>query len=319
MKIMRDRPPEAVGMNVIAKPVLSGIIPILATPFTDCGDVDKESFIRLIESSIGDGVSGLAMFGLASEYYKLCDAERTQLTELLIGQAAGRVPVVISVTHHSREMAVKQAWEAAEMGANALMIMPPFFLAPGIQAIRRHIEAVCEAVTIPVIIQYAPLQTGMIIDVETFLAIHRERPNMTHVKVDLMPSGPLISALEEASAGSLKTMLGYMGVQLPDAVARGVAGCMPTASLNRAYVHLFDLLGKDADAGFAFRRRMLPMLNFMMQSVEMLTACDKMLLLRRRIISTAYCRAPSRALDSLQAAELERHAKDLAEWLPTVP
>ena len=61
------------------------------------------------------------------------------------------------------------------------------------------------------------------------------------------------------------------------------------------------------------------MLNFIMQSVEMLTACDKMLLLRRRIISTAYCRAPSCALDSPQVAELERHAKDLAEWLPTVP
>lgn len=304
--------------QLTSKPVPGGIVPILATPFNDRGEVDEDSFVRLIEASINDGVSGLAMFGLASEYYKLSDAERVLITKLLIDRVAGRVPVVVSITHHSREVAVKQAREAAEIGADALMIMPPFFLAPGIPAVTQHIEAICEAVTVPVIIQYAPLQTGMIIDVATLLGIHKKCPNLTHIKVDLMPSGPLIAALEQFSGGSLKTILGYMGLQLPDAVMRGATGCMPTASLNRAFVHLFGLLKKNMDEGFAFRQRMLPMLNFMMQSVEMLTACDKMLLLRRRIISSAYCRAPSYTLDNLQREELERHAGDLAEYLPLV-
>lgn len=297
---------------------IGGIIPILATPFTERGEVDGESFCRLVETAIQDGVHGLAMFGLASEYYKLADAERSSLTELLVRQANRRVPVIISITHHAREVAVQQAREAAALGADALMIMPPFFLGPDQKAIMGHIEAVAQAVTMPVIVQYAPLETGKSINPGAFAELHRAHPNVTHVKVDTVPSGTTITALRQASGGSFKSIVGYMGLHLPQDVARGVAGCAPSASLGRAFVHLWNLLRRDEDEGWIFHRRLLPMLNFMMQSVEMLIACEKLLLVRRGTIASAYCREPAFHLDSFQSAELERYAKDLAEWLPGV-
>lgn len=295
---------------------LGGIIPILATPFTESGEVDLESFRRQVEASIQDGVHALAMFGLGSEYYKLADAERSSLTELLVRQANGRVPVIISITHHAREVAVRQARAAVAAGANALMIMPPFFLGPGAAAIMGHIEAIASAVPVPVIVQYAPLQTGRSISPETFAELHRTHPNVTHVKVDTVPSGSTITALCQASGGSLKSIVGYMGLHLPEDAVRGVAGCAPTVSLGRAFVHLWSLLGQGGDEGWDFHRRMLPLLNFMMQSVEMLIACEKLLLVRRDMISSTCCREPAFRLDNFQLAELDRYVKDLADWLP---
>ena len=295
---------------------LGGIIPILATPFTEQGELDKEGFLRLVEESIRDGVHGLAMFGLGSEYYKLTDVERSCLTNLLVRQAKGRVPVIISITHHAQHVAVRQAHEAVSRGADTLMIMPPFFLGPSEDTIMRHIETIAEEVEAPLIVQYAPLQTGKIICPESFANLHRAHPNVTHVKVDMVPSGSTITALDQASGGSLRSIVGYMGLHLPDDKARGVAGCAPSGSLGRAFVQLWNMLCQGGDEGWTFHQQLLPLLNFMMQSVEMLIACEKLLLVRRGIISSAYCREPAFHLDSFQLAELERHAKKLTRVLP---
>ncbi|MGH9403938.1 MAG: hypothetical protein ACRD2P_17800, partial [Terriglobia bacterium] len=125
-------------------------------------------------------------------------------------------------------------------------------------------------------------------------------------------------ALQQASGGSAKTIVGSMGLHLPEDVARGVAGCAPSASLGRAFVHFWNLLCQGGDEGRIFHQRLLPMLNFMMQSVEMLIACEKLLLVRRGIFPSACSREPAFHLDSFQSAELERHAKALAEWLPEI-
>jgi dihydrodipicolinate synthase/N-acetylneuraminate lyase len=107
-----------------------------------------------------------------------------------------------------------------------------------------------------------------------------------------------------------------MGLHLPGDVARGVAECMPTVSLGRAFVLLWDLLNHDFHQGCVFHERLLPMLNFLMQSVEMLIACEKLLLVQRGMIRTGYCREPAFHLDRFQLEELARHAGALPEMLP---
>jgi dihydrodipicolinate synthase/N-acetylneuraminate lyase len=295
---------------------ISGVIPILPTPFNKEGEVDESDFIRVIEATLADGVNGVTMFGLASEAHKLTDDERRRLSVLLIAQAAGRVPVIISVIHHSLEVAVQESVWAAKAGADAIMVMPPCLMAPGEVAVRDHIAAIASAVDLPVIVQYAPAQTGTNLSAETLTEIHRAHSNFSHVKVDLVPSGPMISSLRNCSGSSLRSMVGYMGLHLPDDVRRGVSAVMPTVSLGRAFVHLFELLQAEADEGRRLHEKLLPLLNFMMQSVEMLIAVEKQLLVRRGIIKSERCRAPAWAIDSFQMAELEQYATGLAEWLP---
>jgi dihydrodipicolinate synthase/N-acetylneuraminate lyase len=308
------------GENMLRKPnsppSISGVIPILPTPFDDQGEVDERDFARVVEASLADGVNGVAMFGLASEAYKLTDAERRRLSVLLIEQVAGRVPVIISVTHHSLEVAVQESAWAEKSGADAIMVMPPYLMSPGEAAVRNHIAAIASAVDLPVIIQYAPLQTGTTLSAETLTAIHRAHSNVTYVKIDQVPSGPMITSLQNCTRSSLRTIVGYMGLHLPNDVLRGVSGVMPTVSLGRAFVRLFQLLHAGADEGRKLHQKLLPLLNFMMQSVEMLIAVEKQLLVRRGILRSARCRCPAWTIDSFHIAELEQHAADLAEWLP---
>lgn len=291
---------------------LGGVIPILPTPFTAAGAIDDEDFANVIEAAIAGGVSSVAMFGLASEYYKLTDAERFHLVEVLVRKVAKRCPVVISIVPHATPVAVAEAVRAVEAGADAIMVLPPFFLAPQTDAIVRHIHDIAAAVPVPVIVQYAPLQTGRIIEMQVFSQLRSKLPNISHIKVDLVPSGPAISSLR---AHSMESLVGYMGLQLPEDFRRGVGGVMPTVSICAAFVKIWQLLSHDEQQARSLHRELLPLLNFMMQSIEFLIACEKELLAHCGILRFPHCREPAYHLDPTQRAELSAHANYLASWL----
>jgi len=277
--------------------------------------VEESDFARAIEASLADGVDGVAMFGVASEAYKLTDDEKKRLSTLLIERVAGRVPVIICVTHHSTEIAVREAAWAENAGADAIMVMPPYLMSPGESAVRDHILAVAGGVGLPVVVQYAPLQTGTSLSPEGIAAIHRAQSNVTHVKVDLVPSGPTITRLQSCTESSLRVLVGYMGLHLPEDMRRGASGVMPTVSLSGVFVRLYKLLQAGDDEGRTLHHKILPLLSFMMQSIEMLIAVEKELLVRRGIIQSATCRNPAWTIDAFQRAELEQYATELAEWL----
>ena len=296
---------------------LAGVIPVLPTPFTAEGEVDEEAFRNVINAAIADGASGLAMFGLASEYAKLSDAEKVGLGKILTEQVAKRVPVIVAITHHSLEVARKEGVEAMRAGADALMIIPPFFMAPNAESIQNHIATIAAETAAPVIVQYAPIQTGTSLTAEACAALHEKHRNISYVKVDLIPSGPVIARLQTLSNKSLKSIVGYMGLHLPDDVARGAVALMPTVSVCRPFTEIFRLLQTEPGAGRQLHERLLPLLNFMMQSVEMLVAIEKVILQRRGLLASAYCRGPRCTLDALHIAELDRLYSALGDLLPS--
>lgn len=291
---------------------IGGVIPILPTPFTPKGVIDEEGFANVIEAAIASKVSAVAMFGLASEYYKLSDSERAHLVDVLVRQVAKRCPVIISVVAHATELAVEEAVRAVEAGADALMILPPFFLGPQTDAIIQHIHDVASAVSVPVIVQYAPIQTGRVIEAQVFAKLRRQLPNISHIKVDLVPSGTMISSLRRCGVNSL---VGYMGLHLPEDFLLGVSGVMPTVSVSAAFVAIWRLLAQDEQQARSLHRELAPLLNFMMQSVEFLIACEKELLLRRGVIRSAFCRQPAYRLDRTQRRELGARALHADSWL----
>jgi dihydrodipicolinate synthase/N-acetylneuraminate lyase len=295
---------------------LGGVIPILPTPFTAEGVIDDEGFTKVIEAALGAGVSAVAMFGLASEYYKLADSEREHLTQLLIHHVAHRCPVIISITPHSTQLAVAEATRAANWGADALMLMPPFFMGTPVPDVVRHIGAVATSVSVPVIVQYAPLQTGRIIDASVFASLCREIPNISHIKVDLVPSGPVVSAL---AANHVDSLVGYMGLHLVEDFERGAGGVMPTVSIAPALVRIWRCLAEDRTMAKELHAQLLPFLDFVMQSVEFLVACEKELLVDAGILDSAFCRAPSYTLDPTQRKELRWHRNRLGASIVQFP
>jgi 2-keto-3-deoxy-L-arabinonate dehydratase len=171
---------------------LRGCYPILATPFGEDGEIDGESVARLLRHLREAGLPGFTMFGLASEFYKLSDADRESLIEHAFEARAPGQIVIVSATAHSREVATKQARRAEAAGADVLMLLPPFFLGPSEADLRRHVLEVAGAVSLPIMVQYAPAQTGVRVTVDFFTRLNEEAPNVRYVKVESVPPGPMI-------------------------------------------------------------------------------------------------------------------------------
>ncbi|HNP70291.1 MAG TPA: dihydrodipicolinate synthase family protein [Kouleothrix sp.] len=296
---------------------IHGIVPIVAAPFSETGALDEDSFVALVRHLLGSGARALTLFGLATEFYKLADAERARMQALLLAEtgASPDVAGVISITDHSWEVAAARARAAEDQGADALMLLPPFFLGPGEDAIMTHLRRVIGSVRIPVIVQYAPAQTGVRIAPEVFLRLRDELPNADFVKVETQPPGRYVAQLVERSAGRLGALVGYAGVQMPDVLARGAVGIQPGCSFTEVYAELWRLWHADPAGFAALHARLLPYISYWMQGVELIVRAEKLILKRRGIIASDYCRSPAYALDAREIAQVEQFLDEFAAWL----
>jgi dihydrodipicolinate synthase/N-acetylneuraminate lyase len=300
---------------------LSGCYPILATPFGSDGEIDKDGVVRLVRHLERVGLPGFTMFGLASEFYKLSDADREALIKHAFGARAPDQTVIVSVTAHSWEVAVKQARLAEAAGADALMLLPPFFLGPSEADLRRHVLEVAGAVSLPIMVQYAPAQTGVAVAADFFLRLNEEAPNVRYVKVESVPPGPMISAITDGSGGAVKCLIGYGGLQLLDALSRGAVGVQPASSVADYYPHILRAFGEgDLEGAYTLHADLLPLINLLMQGIEPLNKLEKIILEKRGIIASDYCRATSYEPDVHMLTELDRFMGRIAGRLhPSAP
>lgn len=274
---------------------IKGICPIIATPFTEDGEVDYKSLENLVETLIHGGCHAVTLFGIAGEYYKLTDDEREQMVAVTVETAhkhGGKV--IISVTDHATEVAVKRAFSFEQAGADCLMLLPPFFLKPGAGYLYEHMKAVAKAVHIPVMAQYAPEQTGVTITPETFCKLEKECPNVMYYKIECKPAGPYVTRLMELTDQRMKIFVGNAGFQMIECMDRGAIGAMPGCSLFDIYLDIYNnyMNGNRAKA-IEIHNKLLPMLNHIRQNVEQIISFEKRILKRRGIIASDYCRKPS--------------------------
>jgi 4-hydroxy-tetrahydrodipicolinate synthase len=279
--------------------------------------LDEDSFQSLIRHLIATNVSGLTLFGLATEFYKLTDDERARMQVLLLAETSHSESVggIISITDHSWEVACQRARDAEAQGVDALMLLPPYFLGPSEDAILEHLKRVIGSVKIPVIVQYAPVQTGVRITPEVFLKLRDLLPNADFIKVETQPPGRYVSQLFARSEGRLKSLVGYAGVQMPDVLARGSVGIQPGCSFTEIYVELWKRWQTDQVEFKILHDKLLPYINYWMQGVELIIKAEKVILKRRGIIASDYCRSPSYDLDEREQLQIEQFMIEFVEWL----
>ncbi len=279
---------------------IRGICPIIATPFTERGEVDYESLTNLLRVLAKGGCDGLTLFGIAGEYYKLSDDEMNEMTTLVVRECrAAHVPSIVSITRHATELAIRQARFTEAAGADCLMLLPPFFLKPGGAALYQHIKAVSLSVNIPVMLQYAPEQTGVAMDPVFLARLADEVPNLIYFKIECRPPGAYISRLLELTKGRIHVFIGNAGFQMIEGLDRGAAGVMPGCSMFDVYLKIYRAW-QDGNRQEALRlhSELLAMLNHIRQDVEEIILYEKRILARRGIIKTDVCRKPSFAADA---------------------
>lgn len=287
-----------------------GVNPITAMPFTDSGEIDEASLIRLLEHLADSGAQGTTLFGIASEFPKLDDHERDRLAQIFVTTLAGS-PLyrAMSVTDHSTELAVKRARRYASLGADALMLLPPFFLQPGPQAIQEHIFAVLEAVDIPVMVQYAPGETGLAITPEQLAAVAARYPHAVF-KIECNP--PVDYTREFlAKAPQASVLNGYAGLYMLQMLEAGGKGVMPGCSFTEVYVRIYRhwLQGEQQQAE-VLHTALLPYIQRWMSHCEYIIQAEKTILMRRGIIASDYCRRPGWALTAEDSLLIDKFIAD---------
>jgi len=273
---------------------IKGICPIIAAPFTEGGAIDYTSLDHLLSVLIKGGVHAVTLFGIAGEYYKLSDEERFEMARFtcdVVKREHGRI--IISVTDHATEVAIRSARYFESLGADCLMLLPPFFLKPGADYLLAHMKAVANAVNIPVMIQYAPEQTGVPIAPSVFQVLGKECSNIKYFKVECKPSGPYITALQGLIGETGKIFVGNAGFQLIEGMDRGAIGSMPGCSMFDVYLDIYNSYKTDRSKAIEIHNLLLPMLNHIRQNVEQIIFFEKRILQKRGIIAKEYCRKPS--------------------------
>jgi dihydrodipicolinate synthase/N-acetylneuraminate lyase len=288
---------------------LKGIIPAIASTFNPDGAFDYDSYTQLVRTLIDGGCHGIFLFAIAGEYYKLTEAEERRLVSLTVAECRhSGVPSVISVTKHATEVAVRTAQEYEAAGADTLVVLPPFFLKPGGSDIIEHLRQVARAVTIPVVVQYAPEQTGVSIPPQALANLSNEIENLQYFKIECKPPGAYISKIMELTNGAARVIVGNAGFQMIEGFDRGATGVMPGCSMYDVYLKIYQsMLGGQRDAALAVHNDLNAILNHIRQNVEMIIAFEKRILKKRGIIASDACRTPTFASDPVYDALFETY------------
>lgn len=284
---------------------IKGILPIVNTTFHPDGSLDLESQARLVCHLLEQGVHGLALFGNASEGYTLSDDERTTILRAVIAEVAGRIPVIVSTGHTGTDQAVQQSVRAMQMGADALMILPPYLLKPDAQGAFEYFEAISNAVDIPIVVQDAPLMTQVPMPVPLLARMGKELQNVAYAKIEAPPTAPKIGELVRQANGEMMALGGLNGQFFIEELDRGALGTMPGSDLCDIFVKIWNLY-HDGERSLARQEfcRVLPLLRYELQP-GLGVSVMKHNLVRQGIISCARVRHPTRTIDAFALNEIK--------------
>lgn len=291
----------------------TGVCPAVSTPFAADGDVDYESLRTQIEGLAAGGCDGAVLFGYAGEFYKLTDEERTEITRVAAEVAREcDLPLYASITDHATRVATERARAFEELGVDGLMVLPPFVVAPGEADVRAHVESIARAVSLPIMVQYAPGNTGVSIAAETFADLSRTVPNVVCYKVESASSGSYIERLLSEAPPEVEASIGSGGTHMIEAFDRGATGVVPGAAVHEVYVEICERYESGDRAGAReLHGELLPLLSFLGQGLEMFIHYEKSVLEARGLIESAHCRRPNFDPDDRYDAIFEELAEPL--------
>lgn len=163
-----------------SKSTFQGIFTALITPFSN-GKVDEDAFRQFVDWQITEGVNGLVPCGTTGESPTLSHDEHMRVTELCVEAANGRVPVMAGTGSNSTDEAIFLTRHAQEAGADAALVVSPYYNKPTQEGLFQHFKAVAESVDIPIFIYNIPGRSVVDISDET-LARMSDIPNIVGVK-----------------------------------------------------------------------------------------------------------------------------------------
>ena len=169
-----------------------GVVPAMATPFTDAGELDEARVKSLIDWYLAAGVHGISVAGSQGEFFAMNEAERTRLIEVAVRAIDGRVPLYAGTGGVTTRDAIAATKTAEALGADLALVITPYFVQPSQEELIEHYRAIARATQLPVLLYNNPPRTSVNV-LPTTLAKCMEEPNVAGIKDS---SGDLTQSVE---------------------------------------------------------------------------------------------------------------------------
>jgi 2-dehydro-3-deoxy-D-pentonate aldolase len=201
--------------------MFGGLMPAMVTPFDERGELDLAATEAVIERFLQAGVSGISPLGSTGEASHLTADERRRFAEEVTRMVAGRVPVVVGVGFSGTRETVELASHAQEAGADAVLVVSPFYWKVGEEGLFRHFATVAEAVDIPVVVYNLPMLTGIDLSPALIGRLAGEYPNVVGLKDTVTEYFHTVAVLREIkpTRPDFSVLSGWEDLILPSLLA----------------------------------------------------------------------------------------------------
>ena len=271
----------------------SGIWPVAPTPFNDDGTVDLPGMKRVLDCMIDQGVDGICILANFSEQFLISDAEREALMRLSLDHVAGRVPVIVTISHYATAIVVERARLAKDLGADIVMLMPPYHgaLLKGTPEQTFEQFAAVGQVGIPIMLQDAPL-SGVDLPVSLLVKMAREIEMLKLFKIECPQAAAKLRSLIAEGGDAIEGPFdGEEAITLLADLDAGATGTMTSALIPDLIGPMVtDFLAGNRQAAIDGYGRVLPVVNHENRQCGFRAA--KAAMVEGGVIASDFCRHP---------------------------
>ena len=247
---------------VLDKSKLKGIFPALVTPTDSEGQINKEGTRKLVAFLIESGVAGLVPLGGTGEFTNLAPSERVKFVELVVEEAAGKIPVISGVLSPGFGEAVATGMDFKKAGVDGIMLLTPFYVKPTQEGIRAYFNDYTSKIDLPLLIYDIPYRTGVSLEPETIRRLVDENELIIGMKAcntNLAYFTRLMAIMED----SMSVLSGEEYLFMSHVVLGANGGVLATCNVfPEAWIKMYELLIK-GEVGDATKIlfRLVPLLD----------------------------------------------------------
>jgi dihydrodipicolinate synthase/N-acetylneuraminate lyase len=277
---------------MIREKLLSGVVPIIPTPFHENEEIDEEALTRLVDFAIEGKIQAACLPAYASEFYKLTDEERLKVVRIAVDHARGRLQIVAQSNHPSLKNAIRLAKANVEAGADVISVAVPRIFSLPEESLAEYLSAFFRSVpNTPVLVQdFNP--GGASISVDLINRLMGEHPNFKYLKLEEPLCAPKFKAIIESTKNQIGLMEGWGGLYMMELIPVGIAGVMPGLAVSDILQKVFQLRrSQQSEKAFELFEKVMPQIFFSLQNMELFHYMEKELLIERGVLNNSVVRS----------------------------
>jgi 2-keto-3-deoxy-L-arabinonate dehydratase len=290
-----------------------GIHPILYAFFDAEGRVLRDPLRAQVEAAVRHGAQGVAVLGLATETNKLDTSERRQVLDWTAEALGGRLPLAVTVAEPSVHGQAAFVRASKEAGAGWVILQPPAVSGLTEGELLRFFGSVAASTDLPVAIQNAPQYLSAGLSNAALRELNRQHPNVCLLKGEA--PAHVIERLVAETEGVYRVFNGRGGMELPECLRAGCVGMIPAPECFDVQVEIYALMqrgdARSVERAEALYRDVLPLIVFLMSSIDTFICYGKRILGRRLGIDEVFDRAPAQRSSAFGLRMAERLASSL--------